>query len=128
MVITGARKNYACTAGDGAVISGIRAACRWLNCRPQGIRPRQSFKHGASDALGSVYLIPRPRGLASPLARVPRDPPRLLAVPRLPPPALVVGAGMRDARGVWYLDVGVALDEVGGFSTNDVSVVLQTRK
>lgn len=68
------------------------------------------------------YLAPRPfAALAKPLARVPRTPPR--AVPPLAvgiPPRPVVreaGAGVEN--------FGVGLEEVGGFSTKDVSVVLE---
>jgi hypothetical protein len=69
--------------------------------------------------------MPRTRGLASPLPRLPLVPP---APPRpiLEPP-LVDGAGTRDCRaveaGVWNLGVGFEED---GFSTNDISVVLSS--
>lgn len=70
-----------------------------------------------------VHLMPRPLGLANPLGRPPRPSPR----PPLPPPApLVAAVGTRDARGLGFgvENFGVGLDEVGGFSTNEVSVVL----
>jgi len=59
--------------------------------------------------------------LASPDPRVPRSPPR--AAPPLPagaplpaPPILDAGAGVEN--------LGVAFEDVGGFSTKDVSVVM----
>lgn len=73
--------------------------------------------------------MPRPRGLASPLPRVPRVPrvvpPRVPLVCAVVPPRME-GAGTRDVldlgAGVWNLDMAVLVDE--GFSTKDVSVVL----
>lgn len=71
------------------------------------------------------YLRLLPLALANPLPRAPRYPP-LVAPPRpdeddVPPrfdaPAILEG-------GTGGVDLGVALDEVGGLSTNDVSVVL----
>jgi len=70
------------------------------------------------------YFTLRPfAALARPLPRVPRSPPR--AAPPLPegaapprlPPILDAGAGVENFE--------VALEDVGGFSTNEVSVVLQ---
>jgi hypothetical protein len=56
---------------------------------------------------------------------VPRDPP--LAAPPLPeediPPPRPGAPAIRDA-GAGVANLGVALDDVGGFSTKDVSVVL----
>lgn len=73
----------------------------------------------ADDVPCLLHLIPRPRGLASPLDR-PRVLPRGIPLPRLDWPRV---AGRRDWRGS-----GVAnLDDlvvVGGFSTKDISVVL----
>jgi len=77
-----------------------------------------------------LHLItPRPLALASPVPRVPRvvPPPRpILEVPD--PLVLEDGAGTRDWRapgvGVW--NFGVGFEDVGGFSTNEVSVVLGT--
>jgi hypothetical protein len=68
------------------------------------------------------YFTPRLfAALASPEPRVPRSPPR--AAPPLPagaplpaPPILDAGAGVEN--------LGVAFEDVGGFSTKDVSVVL----
>lgn len=75
--------------------------------------------------ISHIYLTARPfAALANPLPRVPRAPPR--AAPPLaegipPRPALAP----RDA-GAGVENLGVALEDVGGFSTNDVSVVLQS--
>jgi hypothetical protein len=69
-----------------------------------------------------IYLAPRPfAALARPLARVPRRPPRAApplpaGAPRPAPPAIRDGAGVEN--------LGVGFEDVGGFSTNDVSVVL----
>lgn len=69
------------------------------------------------------YFTLRPfAALARPLPRVPRNPPR--AAPPLPagadpplPPILEAGAGVENFE--------VALEDVGGLSMKDVSVVLQ---
>jgi hypothetical protein len=84
-----------------------------------------------NPCFAALHRTPRPLARASPLGRVPRVPP----VPPLPPLAAPLvngaplvdagGAGTRDWRfeaGVWYLPVD--LEDVGGFSTNEVSVVL----
>ncbi len=74
-----------------------------------------------------LQRIPRPLGLASPLGRVPREsplPPLVDPLVDVVPRVDACGAGTRDWRfeaGVWYLDVR---KEVGGFSTNEVSVVM----
>lgn len=74
-----------------------------------------------------AHRIPRPLGLARPLVRPPRAP----EPPRAPLPAPAPrpgGAGTRDARGFGVANLGVVvLEEVGGFSTNEVSVVLSPR-
>ena len=75
--------------------------------------------------VATIHRMPRARGLASPLGRDPLVPPRPpLAV--VPPLVLVDGAGTRDWRvpgfGVW--NFGVGLDEAGGLSMKDVSVVM----
>ena len=81
-------------------------------------------KSGLSQFGGSFcYFTPRLfAALASPEPRVPRSPPR--AAPPLPagaplpaPPVLDAGAGVEN--------LGVAFEDVGGFSTKDVSVVLR---
>ena len=71
-----------------------------------------------------IYFAPRPfAALASPDPRLPRKPPRAApplpagAPPRPGPPAIRDGAGVEN--------LGVAFEDVGGFSTKDVSVVLQ---
>jgi len=71
-----------------------------------------------------LYFTPRDfAALAKPLPRVPRRPPRAApplpaaAPPRLAPAILDAGAGVAN--------FGVALEDVGGLSTKDVSVVLQ---
>lgn len=65
-----------------------------------------------------------PRALAKPLPRAPRYPP--LGMPPLPvddaPPRPGAPAILEAGTGGVYL--GVAFDDVGGLSTNDVSVVL----
>jgi len=70
------------------------------------------------------YLTPRDfAALARPLPRVPRSPPR--AAPPLPagtPPRLALV--ILDA-GAGVANLGVALEDVGGLSTKDVSVVLR---
>lgn len=82
---------------------------------------------GYDQILGvSLYRTLRPfAALARPLPRVPRSPPR--AAPPLPegaipprlPPVREAGAGVAN--------FGVAFEDVGGFSTNDVSVVLDNQ-
>lgn len=75
---------------------------------------------------GYHYLKLRPfAALARPLARVPLTPPRAVPPrpdgpipPRLALPILDAGAGVEN--------FGVGFEEAGGFSTNDVSVVLKT--
>lgn len=63
--------------------------------------------------------VPRPLPRAIPLPRT--RPPLAVPLPAAPPAR--EGAAMRDAgAGVVNLDAGLAV--VGGFSTNDVSVVL----
>lgn len=65
-----------------------------------------------------------PFARASPLPRVPRVPPRA-APPRpdgTPPPRLDVPVVREVGAGV--VNLGVGFEEVGGFSTKDVSVVL----
>jgi hypothetical protein len=65
------------------------------------------------------YLTLRPlAALAKPLARVPRTPPRAV-----PPLAAGAAAPRRDA-GAGVENFGVAFEDKGGFSTNEVSVVL----
>lgn len=65
-----------------------------------------------------------PRALAKPLPRAPRYP--ALGIPPLPvddvPPRLDAPAILEAGTGAVYL--GVAFEDVGGLSTNDVSVVL----
>jgi len=69
------------------------------------------------------YFATRPfAALASPLPPVPRRPPRAApplpaGAPRLGPPAIRDGAGVEN--------FGAGFEDVGGFSTKDVSVVLQ---
>ncbi len=66
------------------------------------------------------HLTPRPLGLASPLARVPLSPP---LDPRCAaPPLLDVPVIREDRAGVMKRDD--ALEDVGGLSTKEVSVVL----
>jgi len=71
------------------------------------------------------HLTLCPFALASPLPRVPRDPP--LAAPPLPdgaaPPRLEELPTLEDGAGV--ANFGAAFDEVGGLSTKDVSVVMK---
>lgn len=81
------------------------------------------YKGGLAQFGGIIYYF-TPRlfaALASPEPRVPRSPPR--AAPPLPagaplpaPPILDAGAGVEN--------LGVAFEDVGGFSTKDVSVVM----
>lgn len=88
------------------------------------------WEEGLTSQLGGYlrYFTPRPfAALARPLPRVPRSPPR--AAPPLPaagalPPR---GAPIRDA-GAGVENLGVGFEEVGGFSTKDVSVVLCASK
>jgi hypothetical protein len=84
---------------------------------------RQNCKIGVSHY--GYHLAPRPlAALARPLPRVPRRPPR--AAPPLPaaaPPRL--GAPAIREAGAGVENLGVAFEDVGGFSTKDVSVVLQ---
>lgn len=72
------------------------------------------------------YFAPRGfAALASPLPRVPRNPPRELP-PRLDTLPLPAPLAIRDAgAGVVNLGVGLSLEGVGGLSTKDVSVVLE---
>jgi hypothetical protein len=73
---------------------------------------------------GIIYFAPRPfAALARPLPRVPRSPPR--AAPPLPagPAAPRAAPAIRDA-GAGVANFGVDFEDVGGFSTKDVSVVL----
>ena len=82
------------------------------------------YKSGLGQFGGIIYYF-TPRlfaALARPEPRVPRSPPR--AAPPLPagaplpaPPILDAGAGVEN--------LGVAFEDVGGFSTKDVSVVLR---
>lgn len=66
--------------------------------------------------------MPRGFALASPLPLVPRAPP-LAAPPLAPdPPRPLEALPLDDGAGVENL--GVAFAVVGGFSTNDMSVVL----
>lgn len=74
---------------------------------------------------GIIYFAPRPfAALARPLPRVPRRPPR--AAPPLPagPAAPRPAPPIRDA-GAGVANFGADFEDVGGFSTNDVSVVLK---
>ena len=84
--------------------------------------PNIGLAHRASGYLN--YLTPRPfAALASPLPRVPRAPPRAVPPraegipPRPAPPIRDAGAGVENFGG--------GLEDVGGLSTNDVSVVLR---
>jgi len=93
------------------------------------VGPLSIAHHGLYHIIPRVssqnYFTLRPfAALASPLPRVPRSPPR--AAPPLPaagtmPPRL----GSLDGAGVENLGVCV-FEEVGGLSTNDVSVVLSS--
>lgn len=73
-----------------------------------------------------LHLMPLALGAASLLGRVPRVPPR---PPRVWLPPRVDGAGTRDVlvfgAGVWNLGAAVLVED--GFSTKDVSVVLESR-
>ncbi len=71
------------------------------------------------------HLTARPPGLASPLDRPPRVLPRAAELPLPRPTPLAGGADTRDGLGVCNL--GVPLEDLGGFSTKDVSVVLGRR-
>lgn len=77
------------------------------------------------EPLDDAHRIPRPRGLTSPLplprcvSAPPRPPPRpRVAVPR------VDGAGMREPLVPDVLYFGVGLEEAGGLSMKETSVVL----
>lgn len=77
--------------------------------------------------LKNFHRMPRPRGLTIPVPRplIVSEPPRPPARPRVVPPR-VEGAGTREPL-VAVLEVlyfGVGLEEAGGFSTNETSVVL----
>jgi hypothetical protein len=80
--------------------------------------------HAETTIEAHIYLTLRPfAALARPLPRVPRRPPRdappLPAgaeFPRLEPPIREAGAGVENF-------LGVALEDVGGLSTKEVSVV-----
>ena len=79
--------------------------------------------NGLGIIQGNFYFAPRPlAALASPEPRVPHEPPRAApplpagAPPRAGPPATRDGAGVEN--------FGVGFEDVGGFSTKDVSVVL----
>lgn len=89
----------------------------WKEEKAQAARHQQGIILGYLD-----YFTLRPfAALARPLPRVPLNPPR--AVPPLPAgaprpaPAILDGAGVEN--------FGVALEDVGGLSTKDVSVVLE---
>lgn len=73
-----------------------------------------------------LHLMPLALGAASLLGRVPRVPPR---PPRVWLPPRVDGAGTREVlvfgAGVWNLGAAVLVEV--GFSTKDVSVVLELR-
>jgi len=70
-----------------------------------------------------VHLTPRGFALANPLPLVPRAAPRPMPPrPVVPPPLLIPELGRAGGAGVANLDVD--LEETGGFSTNEVSVVL----
>jgi len=73
--------------------------------------------------VSTYYLALRPFALASPLPRVPRTPPR--AAPPLPAGAILprLKPAIRDG-GAGVANFGVAFEEVGGLSTNEVSVVI----
>ena len=74
---------------------------------------------------GIIYFAPRPfAALARPLPRVPRRPPR--AAPPLPagPAAPRPAPAIREA-GAGVANLGADFEDVGGFSTKDVSVVLK---
>ena len=69
------------------------------------------------------HLTPRGFALANPLPLVPRAASRPVApLPALPPPLVSPELGRAEGAGVANLDVD--LEENGGFSTNEVSVVL----
>jgi hypothetical protein len=71
----------------------------------------------------SLYLTLRPfAALARPLPRVPRSPPR--AAPPLPAGAIPPRLPPIREAGAGVANFGVGFEDVGGFSTKDVSVVL----
>jgi len=86
--------------------------------------PAGKWKKYKSDSGYHRYRTLRPfAALARPLPRVPRSPPRVApplpadaVPPRLAPAIREAGAGVANFGG---------FDDVGGFSTKDVSVVLQ---
>jgi len=68
------------------------------------------------------HLTPRGFALASPLPLVPRAAPRPMPpLPAVPPPLLSPELGLAGGAGVANFD---DLDDTGGFSTKEVSVVL----
>ena len=72
---------------------------------------------------GIIHLTLRPfAALARPLPRVPRSPPR--AAPPLPAGAIPPRLPPIREAGAGVANFGVAFEDVGGFSTKDVSVVL----
>jgi hypothetical protein len=78
--------------------------------------------------VGAYLTLPRPFGRASPLGRPARPAPRAVPLPALARPAPRASPGVArvcPAFGVEKDDV--ALDERGGFSTKEVSVVLSQR-
>jgi hypothetical protein len=95
----------------------------------EGLGVKQSI-YAASDVRRESYrgyhryFAPRPfAALARPLPRVPRRPPR--AAPPLPagPTAPRPAPPIREA-GAGVANLGADFEDVGGFSTKDVSVVL----
>jgi hypothetical protein len=81
------------------------------------------FDEEADRLFAFVHLNPRARGRTRPLGR-PR-PDDALRPLDWAPPRDEAAAGTRDCRGSVVANFfGVGLEAVGGFSTNDVSVVL----
>jgi hypothetical protein len=83
---------------------------------------RSPEAHIITRTAAASHLTPRPLGLANPLCRVPLVPP-LEGAPRCEGPLRFEGPPPREGRaGVMKRDD--ALEDVGGLSTKDVSVVL----
>lgn len=78
------------------------------------------FRRGVEARLRFLQRIPLPLGRANPLGRPPLVDPRALDTP-LPWAVVVLCSGA--VFGVWNLAVDLE-DTMGGFSTNEVSVVL----